>query len=114
MPDALHNSTYAQIYLPPLQDYQNEMIARIATLVNIDSGTGQVEGVNRIMAYLEQWLSDLGFTVTLHPTPPFGNNLLARRKGQGTARILLVGHVDTVYAAGAAKIAGQTALTRRT
>jgi glutamate carboxypeptidase len=103
MPDALHNSTYAQLYLPLLQNYQDAMLKRIATLVNIDSGTGQITGVNRIMDYLEQWLSELGFTVMLHPTLPFGNNLLARRKGRGKARILLVGHVDTVYAAGSAQ-----------
>lgn len=100
MPPISQNSTYAQLYLPRLQSYQDEMLERLETLVNIDSGSGQAEGVNRVMGYLEQWLSELGFTVTLHPTPPFGSNLLARRQGKGQTRVLLVGHVDTVYAAG--------------
>jgi glutamate carboxypeptidase len=103
MPDAQHESTYAQIYLPYLQHYQDAMLERLATLVNIDSGTGQVAGINHIASYLEQWLGELGFMVTLHATQLFGNNVLARRKGRGRARILLVGHMDTVYAEGAAQ-----------
>ncbi len=94
-------ATYAQAYLPKLQAYQREWLQDLETLVNIDSGTGQVEGVNKIMAYLKQWLAELGFSVTLHPTAEFGANLLARRKGNGQKRVLLVGHVDTVYASGA-------------
>lgn len=95
------HSSYAQIYLPIFHTYQEELLTRLETLVNIDSGTGQVEGVNQIMAHLEQWLRELDFTVTLHPTESFGCNLVARRKGKGRTRILLVGHVDTVYPVGA-------------
>src|ERR1051326_9102483 len=93
--------TYSQNYLPRLQTYQDELLERLQLLVNIDSGTGQVKGVNHIMAYLQQWLSDLGFMVTLHDSNGFGNNLVARLKGKGEMRLLLVGHVDTVYGAGA-------------
>ena len=91
---------YFQQYLPKLQEYQPELLERLAMLVNIDSGTGQVPGVNAIMAHLECWMRDTGFDVTLHPQEQYGNNLLARRRGRGRARILLVGHVDTVYPAG--------------
>lgn len=98
------SSSYAHTYLPQLRAYQDELLQRLETLVNIDSGTGQVTGVNTIMAHLKQWLSDIGFRVTLHPTELFGNNLVARREGSGHKRILLVGHVDTVYAAGAAQL----------
>jgi glutamate carboxypeptidase len=54
---------------------------------------------------LQEWFSELHFSVTLHDTPPFGYNLVARRTGKGNARILLVGHVDTVYMADATSIA---------
>jgi len=93
--------TYAQHYLPRLQVYQDEMLARLATLVNIDSGTGHIEGINQIVAYLQEWMTELGFEVTLHATEGFGNNLVAHIQGKGTARMLLVGHVDTVYTQGA-------------
>lgn len=92
--------TYAQLYLPSLLACQDEIQARVATLVNIDSGTGQVEGVNRVISHVAQWLRDIGFSVTLHPSTGFGNNLVARRNGTGSARILMVGHVDTVYPPG--------------
>ena len=106
IPDSAHTShspTYAQSYLPILQEYQGDIIKCLEILVNIDSGTGQIDGVNRVMSHLEQWLGELDFTVTLRPTEAFGCNLLARRKGNGKARILLVGHVDTVYLPGAAE-----------
>ena len=92
---------YSQNYLPRLQAYQDELLERLELLVNIDSGTGQMAGINHIMTYLEQWLADLGFTVTLHDSASFGHNLVARLKGKGEVRLLLVGHVDTVYSAGA-------------
>ena len=93
--------SYALDYLPTLQSYQHELLQRLHLLVNIDSGTGQTEGVNSIMSYLERWLGDIGFAVTLHDSEAFGNNLVARRQGKGHLRLLLVGHVDTVYPQGA-------------
>ncbi len=96
--------TYSQNYLPQLQAYQPELLERLALLVNIDSGSGQIEGVNAIMAYLEQWLRHIGFDVTLHNAEQFGHNLVARLTGKGRLRLLLVGHVDTVYKVGAVAI----------
>lgn len=96
-------TTYAQHYLPRFYSYQSEFLQRLALLVNIDSGTGQTEGINCIVEHLQDWFTALDFTVTLHPTSNFGNNLVARRKGQGHRRIMLVGHIDTVYSAGSAQ-----------
>ncbi|MBX5456098.1 MAG: M20 family metallopeptidase [Thermogemmatispora sp.] len=97
--------TFSQAYLTALQHYEEEMLQRLALLVNIDSGTGQVEGVTRIMGYLRSWLEALGCSVTLHDGGQYGPHLVARlrgsRSGEGR-RFLLVGHVDTVYAPGSA------------
>ena len=100
----MHN--YAPNYLPRLQSYQRELLDRLELLVNIDSGTGQIEGVNSIMSYLEQWLRDIGFAVALHSSDLYGKNLVARRQGQGGGhlRLLLIGHVDTVYPQGSVAI----------
>jgi glutamate carboxypeptidase len=84
-----------------LHTYQQELLSRLQVLVDIDSGTGQVEGVNRIISYLQGWLQEAGFSVSLHETAQFGRNLIARHRGKGRLRLLLVGHVDTVYPAGA-------------
>ena len=94
--------TYSLGYLPKLQTYQHELLQRLEHIVNIDSGTGQMEGVNLIISLLEQWMDEIGFSVTLHPSHQFGNNLVARCRGKGRIRLLLVGHVDTVYAWGTA------------
>lgn len=98
--------SYAPNYLPRLQSYQRELLDRLELLVNIDSGTGQIEGINSIMSYLEQWLRDIGFAVELHPSDLYGKNLVARRQGQGGGhlRLLLIGHVDTVYPQGSVAI----------
>jgi glutamate carboxypeptidase len=94
--------TYAHGYLPILQSYQQELLSRLQLLVDIDSGTGQVEGINRIIDYLHRWLNEAGYSVTLHDSGQFGRNLVARRQGKGRLRLLLVGHVDTVYPPGSA------------
>src|SRR5579862_2214495 len=94
--------TYAHRYLPILQDYQQELISRLQVLVDIDSGTGQVEGVNQIISYLQGWLQVASFSVTLHETDQYGRKLIARRRDKRRLRLLLVGHVDTVYPQGAA------------
>ena len=95
-----HTASY---YLPLLQDAQPIMLERLQRLVNIDSGTGQIAGVNEIITLLAQWISELDFAVTLHDTELFGKNLVARRRGRGQKRLLLSGHVDTVYAVGSAQ-----------
>ena len=92
---------FAQRYLSALQSYQEELLFRLELLVNIDSGSGQSEGVEQIMGYLQAWVSDLGFSVSLRPAVQYGPNLLASRRGKGHTRLLLVGHVDTVYTRGA-------------
>jgi glutamate carboxypeptidase len=94
--------TYSQYFLPKLQAYQQELLERLELIVNIDSGTGQKEGINEIMKYLVQWLEEIGLSVQLHDSEGFGQNLVARVRGKGEMRLLLVGHLDTVYAAGAA------------
>ncbi len=94
--------TYAQHFLPQLQAYQNEMLERLSTIINIDSGSGQIDGVNHVMSHLQHWMEAIGFSVTPYFSAGLGNNLVARRQGKGTLRILLVGHVDTVYDVGSA------------
>ncbi len=94
--------SFSQLYLPKLQSYQNELLQRLELLVNIDSGSGQVDGINAIIEHLGQWFSELGFTIKQYNSAAYGNNLVARKTGKGHLRIVLVGHVDTVYPQGAA------------
>jgi glutamate carboxypeptidase len=76
----------------------------VETLVNIDSGTFNEQGLNRVADIAADELTRLGATVTRHPaTPALGSNLVATLTGTGKGRILLVAHMDTVFPDGAAK-----------
>lgn len=75
-------------------------LAELANWVNIDSGTSDKAGVDRVGALVKARLERSGFAVTIHPQTDHGDHLLARRTGNGTQRLLLIGHLDTVYPTG--------------
>jgi glutamate carboxypeptidase len=70
--------------------------------VDIDSGTGDVEGGRKVAALLAPQLKALGFTVESVPaeTPGLPENTVATLKGTGKGRILMIGHIDTVFGPG--------------
>ena len=63
----------------------------------MDSYSHDRDDVNKVVDWLEDRLSKLGFTVERHPEVKAGDNLLAIRKGSGRGKVLLVGHSDTVF-----------------
>ena len=70
-------------------------------LVNIDSGTGDIEGVNAVGALAIEELKKLGAAVEMVPAlPAYGNNIVASLSGSGNGRILLIAHMDTVFKKG--------------
>jgi glutamate carboxypeptidase len=77
--------------------------ALLERAVAIDSGTGDAEGLNQLGALLTRELLQSGFTkvdaVAAEP-PAVGNNLVATVEGAGRGRILLIAHMDTVFAHG--------------
>jgi glutamate carboxypeptidase len=77
--------------------------ALLEQVVNIDSGTGDAEGLNKVGAIFASKLRELGATVkTSPPTPPsVGDNVVATVTGAGKGRILLIAHMDTVFSRGA-------------
>jgi glutamate carboxypeptidase len=74
----------------------------LETLVNIDSGTGDVEGGRKIAAILKPKLEASGASVELTPAEADGlpGNLVATLKGTGKGRILMIAHMDTVFGPG--------------
>jgi len=80
-------------------------LADLAALVNIDSGTYTKAGVDRVGAYLQQRFRAFGYATYFDEQQQFGNNLVAIHKGDTPtgARILLVGHMDTVFPEGEAQ-----------
>ena len=80
-------------------------------LVSIESGSGDVDGVNRIGELIAGRLRTLGAEVELVEPPAdmvrfgttparLGRMVVGRLRGSGTRRILLLAHMDTVYAKG--------------
>jgi len=76
----------------------------LKTLVNIDSGTGDVEGGRKVAAVLIPELKAVGAIVETVPAeaPDLPENLVATLNGTGKARILMIGHMDTVFGPGTA------------
>jgi glutamate carboxypeptidase len=92
--DALRSAVAAD-----LPDY----LADLERLVNIDCGSYTPEGVNEIGRWVTGFLTDLGADVDLRPDPEgrFGNTVVATFDGRaGGPRVVLVGHMDTVFDAG--------------
>ena len=79
-----------------------EQLKLLEEIVNIDSGTGDVEGGRRVAAVLIPRLKALGFAVESVPAEAQGlpENTVATLKGTGKGRILLIGHIDTVFGPG--------------
>jgi glutamate carboxypeptidase len=81
-----------------------EQLKLLAEVVNIDSGTGDVAGGRTLADVLAPRLQALGFSVErlAAEAPDLPENLLATLKGTGKGRILLIGHIDTVFEPGTA------------
>jgi glutamate carboxypeptidase len=71
-------------------------------LVAIDSGTGDAEGLNAVGVIDAAELKALGAEVkAVAPAPPAkGDNVVATLSGTGKGRILMISHIDTVFARG--------------
>lgn len=69
-------------------------------LVNINSGTMNLEGVTRVAEVMRQELESLGFKVRWVPMSSVGRagTLVAEHSGSARGkRLLLIGHLDTVF-----------------
>lgn len=77
----------------------------LKAIVNIDSGTYTKAGVDRVGVYLQERFRDFGFSTYFDPQQDYGNHLVATWKGSvaNGPRILLVGHMDTVFSDGEAE-----------
>jgi glutamate carboxypeptidase len=79
--------------------------AQLQTLeqvVNVDSGTGDVAGGRKVASLLVPRLNALGMDVqtVAAEAPDLPENIVATLKGTGRGRILMIGHIDTVFGPG--------------
>jgi len=79
---------------------QNEQLALLEQLVNINSGTNNIAGVQQVGELLRPQFEALGFKTWWVKEPPAFHRaatLVAEHKGTRGKRILLIGHLDTVF-----------------
>jgi glutamate carboxypeptidase len=79
---------------------QDRSIALLERLVNQNSGSLNLAGVEKVGQMMRAELEPLGFEVTWKPTPETGRagHLIAVHKGRpDTRRLLLIAHLDTVF-----------------
>ena len=82
-------------------------MAELETMVNIDCGSYTPDGVNRVADLVADALRGLGAEVERHPHEPgagaarLGDVVIGRIDGSGP-RVLLIGHMDTVFEPGTA------------
>lgn len=72
----------------------------LESLVNINSGSLNKDGVKAVGDLLGDELNSLGFTTRWIEQPGYmnrGGHLFARNKGAAGKKILLIGHLDTVF-----------------
>jgi glutamate carboxypeptidase len=76
-----------------------ESNALLEKLVNINSGTFNVAGVRAVGEVLRPEFEKLGFTVKWIPQDEVhrAGHLVAERKGTHGKRVMLIGHMDTVF-----------------
>jgi glutamate carboxypeptidase len=79
-----------------------EQIRTLEQLVDVDSGTGDVEGGRKVAALLIPRLKALGMAVETVPAEAadLPENVVATLEGKGRGRILMIGHIDTVFGPG--------------
>jgi glutamate carboxypeptidase len=111
---SIASSAFAAPVEPVLSLAQKEKPAVLDTLkelVSIESGSKDIEGLDRIAALIAARLQALGGKVELvdvganayrmADTPEkIGKTVVARFEGAGTRKILLIAHMDTVYQRG--------------
>jgi len=83
---------------------QQAMVALLAELVNIDSGSYNKRGVDAVGERLRAWLEAAGISCEMFPHERFGECMAARlpASGGGNRPIVLMGHRDTVFPDGTA------------
>lgn len=77
--------------------------ATLKSLVEVETGSGDADGLATLGKYLETRFTHSGGTVTrVKPLPgTVGDIIVARWQGSGHGKLLLVAHMDTVYQKGA-------------
>jgi glutamate carboxypeptidase len=85
------------------QQHKDDAIKLWERLVNIDSQTGDAEGLQAVGAIATEELKKLGARIeTVSAKPAVGDNIVASFSGTGKGKVFLIAHMDTVLPKGTA------------
>jgi len=85
-----------------LESSRSDFLADLSALVNVDCGTHNKAGVDRVGQWIGARCAVWDWEVERLALTEHGDCWLARLHGNGAGRILLMGHLDTVYPDGTA------------
>lgn len=85
-----------------LETIYPHFLADLTALVNVDCGTENKPGVDWVGRWIAQRCQEWGWQVEQLPLVEYGDCWVARLRGDGQGRLMLSGHLDTVYPAGIA------------
>src|SRR5690625_3031023 len=77
-----------------------EMLDMLEDLVNIDSGSYDKDGIDKVGSKLKKLYKDLGFRIRETEHDTFGNCLVLKHEKAQNPKILILAHMDTVYTKG--------------
>lgn len=105
LPLSLHANTFQisakeGIVSNYLAEKKDEQLLFLEKLVNINSGTQNIEGVQKITEILRPEFEALGFKTRVEELPAKmqrASTLIAERKGKSGKKLLLIAHMDTVF-----------------
>ena len=108
---AAAQTTTPQQVQAKVAEHVPQVLASLKDLVGIESGSRDLEGLDKISALILQRLQAAGMAVQLLPTqaPGFhpqlkgaklGSMVYGTRSGTGKRKVLLIAHMDTVYTQG--------------
>ncbi|MEP1033829.1 M20/M25/M40 family metallo-hydrolase [Ekhidna sp.] len=83
-----------------VSENNKEALEFLETNVNINSGTMNFEGIKATADQMEKAFQEIGMTTTWYDMPKEVNragHLFAENKGNKGKRLLLIGHLDTVF-----------------
>jgi glutamate carboxypeptidase len=79
---------------------QQEMLDRLEQLVRIESWSGDKAGVDNAGKFMATELTKSGFAIERYRQDQIGDQIIARRGFSGSGRLLILGHLDTVWPTG--------------
>jgi glutamate carboxypeptidase len=88
--------------LRAIENKKQKILALLERLVNVDSALDNPAGLKKCAEIVGGKLSELGFGIEYFDYPGVCAHVLGRKKGGGSKRVMLTGHLDTIFLVGTA------------